>query len=159
VLQALGHALAGQEKWAAAHAAYQEALAIRRELGEQALVMETLASLARLHLAQEDPASAQPPVREILDYLDAGSTLDGADEPFRIYWTCYQTLRANDDPRARAVLATTYQLLQARADQLSDDASRRSFLEQVPHHREILEEEKRITTNSLGYPPDSPFGT
>ena len=142
VLQALGHALAGQEKWAAAHAAYQEALAIRRELGEQALVMETLASLARLHLAQEDPASAQPPVREILDYLDAGGTLDGADEPFRIHLTCYQTLRANDDPQARTVLATAYKLLQARADQLSDATSHRSFLEQVPHHREIGEAQR-----------------
>jgi predicted ATPase/class 3 adenylate cyclase len=142
VLQALGHALAGQEKWAAAQAAYQKALASRRELGEQALVMETLAGLARLHLAQEDPASAHPPVLEILDYLHTGGTLDGADEPFRIYLTCYQTLRANDDPQARDVLATASQLLQARADQLSDVASRRSFLEQVPHHREIVEEQK-----------------
>lgn len=138
VLTALGHALAGLGQWAASRAAYQEALDIRRELGEGCLVMETLAGLARLHLAQGEAAVALAPVQEILAYLDEGGTLDGADEPLHIYLSCWQALQANDDPRSGAVLAAAHRLLQERAAQL-DEASRRSFLKQVPYHRQVLE--------------------
>lgn len=137
VLTALGHALAGQEAWDEALASYEAALAIRRELGEGSLVMETLAGLARLRLAQGDAAAARAPAAEIVGFLEAGGTLDGADEPFRIYLTCCRVLQANADPRADDVLATAYRLLQERAARLADAAGRRSFLEQVPYHREI----------------------
>jgi predicted ATPase/class 3 adenylate cyclase len=148
VLTALGHALAGQGKWAEADAAYNEALALRRELGESSLVMETLAGQIRLYLTQGDAGSAYTPAREIASYLDEGGTLDGADESFRIYQSCYRALHANADPRARTVLVTAQRLLRERAAQLSDDASRRSFLEQVSYHREILDEEKRLSGHS-----------
>nr|NIV38839.1 hypothetical protein [Anaerolineae bacterium] len=40
---------------------------------------------------------------EILKHLqDRG--LEGTFEPFRIYLTCYQVLRANRDPRAQEIL-------------------------------------------------------
>ncbi len=139
VLTALGHALAGLGQWGESLSAYQEALAIRRELGESCLVMETLAGLARLHLAQGEATAALGPAQEIAAYLEAGGTLDGADEPLRVYLTCYRALQANGDPRSRAILATAYRLLQQRAAQLTDEASRRSFLEQVPYHRQVVE--------------------
>jgi hypothetical protein len=101
--------------------------------------METQAGLARLYLARGEVGAAQGPVEEIVAYLEAGGTLDGADEPFRIYLACCRVLEANGDPRARTLLARAHRLLQERAARLSDDASRRSFLEQVPYHREIME--------------------
>jgi hypothetical protein len=47
-------------------------------------------------------------------------------------------LAAADDPRAVEVLAEAYATLQERAARITDEALRRSYLENVPYHREIL---------------------
>ena len=60
------------------------------------------------------------------------------EEPLRIDLTCYQVLRAANDPRAAHVLATAHATLQAQAAKITDMAMRRSFLENVPYHREIV---------------------
>jgi hypothetical protein len=57
--------------------------------------------------------------------------------PFYVYLACYRVLAANHDPRAAAVLQTARQRLHAAAAQL-DDALRRSFMEHVATHRELL---------------------
>jgi hypothetical protein len=80
---------------------------------------------------------AQTQINEILKHLET-EKLDGTDDPFRVYLTCYQVLRANDDPRAGHVLDTAYRLLQMRAGNIDDEQIRRSFLNNVPAHREIL---------------------
>jgi hypothetical protein len=69
--------------------------------------------------------------------------LDGTFDPFRIRLTCYQVLRANDDDRAEEVLRTAHQLLQERAARIEDERLRRSFLEKVPWHRELVKEGER----------------
>ncbi|MBU1877991.1 MAG: tetratricopeptide repeat protein, partial [Chloroflexi bacterium] len=133
-----GHALAGLGRLDEAAVAYQRAAAMRRESGEHHLVMEAVAGKARVCLAQGDLAGAQAQVDKILGYLDQeGGTLDGTEEPLRVYLTCYRVLQAQQDPRARAILQTAHRLLQERASRITDEALRRSFLENVPAHREI----------------------
>ena len=44
---------------------------------------------------------------------------------------------AAGDPRAGGFLQQTYDLLMEQADRIGDEAMRRSFLENVPWHREI----------------------
>ena len=100
--------------------------------------MEPLAGLARVALAQADHAQALAHAQEILDHLAAYPRLEGTWEPLRVYLTCYQVLHAHDDPRAEAVLEAGYRLLQERARKIEDGDLRRSFLENVPHHREIV---------------------
>jgi len=51
---------------------------------------------------------------------------------------CYRVLQASGDPRAGKVLSATYALLQERADMIDDQELQRSYLENVPHHREIV---------------------
>jgi len=63
--------------------------------------------------------------------------LYGVREPFRVYLTCYLVLQAGHDPRAEAVLATAYRLLQERAAEIVDERLRRFYIENVPAHREI----------------------
>jgi len=135
----LGHALAGLGHLAEAADAYGQALALRRELGQPNLAMEPLAGLARVSLAQGEVAQAQGRVDEILSHLES-NTLDGTDEPFRVYLTCYRVLCANQDSRTQAILNTAHSLLQERAAKISDEEMRRSFLENVTAHREILSE-------------------
>jgi hypothetical protein len=76
-------------------------------------------------------------VDEILAHLESEG-LEGMVEPFQVYLTCYHTLRANDDARGPEVLATAHNLLQEQAAKISDEATRRLFLENVAAHREIV---------------------
>jgi len=140
----LGHALAGLGRLAEAAAAYQQALALRRELGELQLALEPLAGLARVSLAQGELSRAKAQVEQIVDHLESG-TLDGAEERFRVYLSCYRVLRADQDPRARGVLEAAHSLLQEQAARISDEELRRSFLENVTAHREIVSELGRST--------------
>jgi adenylate cyclase len=135
----LGHALAGLGHLAEATAAYRQSLALRRELGQPHLATEPKAGLARVCLIQENPSEAQALVEEILGHLES-HTLEGTEEPIRVYLTCYRVLMANQDPRAGELLNTAYNLLQERAAQMNDEGMRRSYLENVSAHREIVQE-------------------
>lgn len=133
----LGHALAAIGDADAAVEAYQRALALRRERGQTRLAMETLAGLARVRLSQSQPVEAVRLVDEILTYLE-GNTLDGDDDPFRVWLTCYQVLSANQDQRGLAILARAYNGLQERASRIGDPELQLSFLENVITHQELV---------------------
>jgi len=133
----LGHALLGLGRLEEAAEAYQNSVALRRELDQPNLATEPLAGLARVALAQRDLARAQAHVEEILSHLETG-TLHGTIAPFEVYLTCYRVLRARQDSRAQEILATAYNLLQERAAKITDEEMRRSFLENVAAHREIV---------------------
>jgi predicted ATPase/DNA-binding SARP family transcriptional activator len=155
-LTRLGHALAGLGRLAKATGVYRQAQALRRELGQLNMAMESLAGLARVSLAQGDLSQAQAYVEEILAHLEAGAPstgsghgLNGTDEPFRVYLTCYRVLRANQDPRAQEILSAAHRLLQGRAAKISDEEWRRSFLENVAAHREIIEDFRSLQTHSI----------
>ena len=138
-LNNLGHALAGLERLAEAAEIYRQAVALRHELGEHFLATESLAGLARVLMAQGKPAEAKVCADEILAYLQTGS-LDGTDEPLRIYLTCYQVLKMERDPRAQEILTIAYELLQQWANRITDEDLRRSFLRNVRAHRQIMDE-------------------
>jgi tetratricopeptide (TPR) repeat protein len=133
----LGHARKGLRHLDEAATAYQQALDLRRELEQPHLATEPLAGLARISLAQGDLPQAQNHVEEILRHLETGA-LDGTDEPFRVYLTCYQVLHASGDPRAQEILTTVYNLLQEQAAKITDEELHRSFLESIVVHREIV---------------------
>ena len=133
----LGHTLAGLGELAQAADAYWQALDVYRKTGWHSLPMEPLAGLARVALAQGDLPQAQAHVETILEHLKT-RTLNGTLEPFRIYLTCVRVLEAAGDPRAETVLHTAYHLLQERAANIDDEALRRSFLENVAAHRELV---------------------
>ena len=134
----LGHGLAGQADWAGAAAAYQAALDLRTELAQPALATEPRAGLARVALARGARAAAMAHVDVMMGYLQSGGTLDGADDPLRVYLSAYQVLRATADGRASAVLATAFALLQTRAGVIADEDARRRYLQNVASHREIM---------------------
>lgn len=133
----LGRALAGQGRWEEAAAAFWTALAQRRELGQQAAAMESLAGQARVALACGDLPQAQAHVAAILAYLDRAGSFHGVDDDLEIYLACYQVLQAAGDPRARPLLSTAHRLLDERAARIKDRELRRSFLEKVAVNREI----------------------
>ncbi|HDQ73810.1 MAG TPA: tetratricopeptide repeat protein, partial [Chloroflexi bacterium] len=132
----LGEALIGLGCLVKAAEAYQVALTLWHELGQSDVVTSVLAGLARVSLAQGDLTQAQVYVEDVLERLDE---LEGRDEFFYVSLTCYQVLQARQDPRARDVLETAYRSLQDRAAKIADETWRRSFLENSPVNREIVQ--------------------
>jgi tetratricopeptide (TPR) repeat protein len=132
------HALVATGVFDEATESYQQAYHLRQELGELPHAMEALAGLAHCSLAQGHYTQAQAQIEEILSFLSTDS-LDGAEEPLRVYLTCYRVLDASHDDRAGAVLQTAYKLLTDYASQISDERARRLFLEEVAVHHDIIE--------------------
>lgn len=133
----MGHAYAGLDRLNEAEEAYQEAVTIRRALGEPNLLIESLSGLARVHLVQKKTERALVCVEEMLAYLETHA-LEGADETLRVYLTCYHALVAHQTPRSRAILEMAHNLLQTQANLIDDEQLRRKFLHNVPAHRDIV---------------------
>jgi hypothetical protein len=107
-------------------------------LNQPHLAIETLADLAEAVLAQGDLAQAHSHVDEILTYLQE-HTVEGAEDPFQVYLTCYRVLQTSGDSRAQTILSAAHSLLQERAAKIEDQTLRRSYLENVAVHKEIAE--------------------
>jgi tetratricopeptide (TPR) repeat protein len=154
-LRTVGHALNALARLGEALEAFQRALDLWQQLAHWGGAMVCLAGMGRISLAQGDLAAAQAHVEKILSYLKTGSR-DGTEEPVRVYLTCYRVLQASGDPRADSILEEAHALLQERAATISDERERRSYLENVVEHREIVEEyaERRrdMTGNSEVFP-------
>ena len=143
----LGNATMALGEFTEAEEFYRKAVSLGIEMHKQRHELEAQAGLARVFMARAEPEVALTQVNEILAYMEAntppkGSSfcLDGTEEPFRILLTCYQVLKANDDPRSAKILTDAYNLLQTRAANISDEHLRFCFLNNVAANREIVEE-------------------
>jgi DNA-binding SARP family transcriptional activator len=118
--------------------ALQAAHAVRAELGEQHLLMETAGALALLHLAAEDLAQAQTTVDEMLTLAAAGGMVPAALRQW-VSYVAYVVCQAQDQVEtAVAHLVRAEAAMQEIAAPLSDqDAGR--FFEGVPLNRQLLE--------------------
>ena len=145
-LNHLGFARTGLGRVEAAKQSFGQALQIRRELGQETLVLDDLAGLARLALSQGDKAQAMEHVEKILEGI-AGCGVDGTEFPILVYLTCYRVLDAGDDAqRAYGALQDGYELLQRRAGLIQDAALREQFLRNVPFNRELLSAWEKISS-------------
>jgi tetratricopeptide (TPR) repeat protein len=135
----LGYALTGLKSTTEAAEAYEQALALRRKLGQHNDALEPLAGLARLALSAGALDHACAYVEIILDHLTDHPLGGTMEQPFRVHLTCYQVLHAAEDSRAAAVLQRACEQLRTQAATL-DEPARRLFLE-LPAHRELLAEQ------------------
>ncbi len=135
----LGHAFAGLKRLTEAAEAYEQALALRRKLEQPNDALEPLAGLAQLALATGALDRAHQQAEIILNHLTTRPLEGTVEQPSRVHLTCYQVLRAVEDPRAAAILQQACEQLRARAAAL-DEPSRRLFLD-LPAHRALLAEQ------------------
>ena len=135
-LHNLGHSLAALDESDAALRAYEQAVVLRCGAEEHSLAMESRAGIARVALMKGDITAALAQVERILAQLkDDG--LEGLYEPLRVYFTCYQVLRAAGKARADEILDMIWHQLQERGASIRDEDLSRSFMENVVIHREI----------------------
>jgi hypothetical protein len=89
-------------------------------------------------VAQNDLDRARTEIAACLAYFDQqGYALSNVESPFQIYLNCYHVLNVLGDARAEDVLTAACNLLQERAANTTDETRRRSFLENIPAHREL----------------------
>lgn len=107
-------------------------------LGQPQLALEAVAVLAECALARGQVAQAAGHARSVLAVLDGGVTLEGADEPLRVWCSTWRALHAAADPRAPEVLARGRAELERRAAAIGHAGRRAHFLHAVPVHRALL---------------------
>jgi len=133
----VGDAHARRSEPALATAHYRRAISLFESTGERVMAQEPRAALAMLYLEQGEAQEACRHAEKVLTYLRENE-LAGCYEPFRVYLSFAQVLRAAGDARANRVLGQAYERLQLQAAQIEDAALRRLFLERVPAHRAIV---------------------
>ena len=133
----MGHAYLLNNELDMAQRAYRNSLEIRNELGQPSLSMEPIAGLVETFLLANDLESAAREAEKILTFLESGSTLDGTEEPLRVYYACYRLLEKRQDPRARQILQTAMKLLEAQVSVFNDDTARNRYIENIPWRRAI----------------------
>lgn len=134
ILKTIGDAHAAAGDAASAERAYDESLAIFRDIGRTAMLAEPQAGLARVALDAGRLDAALAHVQKIVGRLDAGTPLDGTEDPLWILLTCHRVLRAAGAPRADEFLQLAHARLMDEAQAL-DEAERDTFLREVPSHR------------------------
>ena len=142
----LGHIKLGLHQPAEAERAFRESLSIRQELSQEVMQAEALSGLSRALFAQGELDAAREYVEKVIDFIDSDKNLSGSWEPLRVYWTCYQILRATKDPRKDDFLKRAVNNLQVRAGKIPDAATRERYLTNVPWHRKIMTEWKKFLT-------------
>jgi tetratricopeptide (TPR) repeat protein len=137
-LTSLGNIYFATNDFESAESAYESAVEIRRNLDQPNLASEPMAGQGRIALEMGDIKAAVGFITSIIGYLEQGGTLEGTDEPVRVYLTCFQILHKADDPRAELPLEAGHQLILTRATGIKDEVVRKNFIEKVPHNQEIL---------------------
>ncbi|HSL45615.1 MAG TPA: tetratricopeptide repeat protein [Anaerolineales bacterium] len=133
----MGHAHLLLNESEMAKSAFERAIEIRKELDQPVLSMEAIAGLAEVYMQVRDLESAFREVEKIMAFLEGGSSLNGTEEPLRVYYVCYRVLAQKEDPRSRQVLQTAIQLLKTQLSKLGDDMTRTNYIENIPWRRAI----------------------
>jgi tetratricopeptide (TPR) repeat protein len=135
----LGIVAEGVGDAAAARAHYERSRRIREERDQRALLIDSLAGLLRVAVTEgrREETSA---MRAEIDARIAERGLEGIEHPGRLFVTLIEASLALDDaPSARDHTRLAVTILNDRAARLDDLAHRRSYLDDVPSHRRILD--------------------
>ena len=139
-LMYMGHALLMRGDPERAKESFSQSVAIRNELDQPSLAMEPLAGLIDVALAEDDFSSALIVAEKILAHFEGGGTLDGTEEPLRIYFSCFMALKENKDARADRMLQSASEFLKEHLAKIQNSDIRHSYMTNVPWRRAIAEE-------------------
>lgn len=135
----------------------EEARGIFAGLALTAELMETDAVLAKCDLAQGRLAESRQRATQVWAYLqeNGAAAMGEAVETYLVLADVFGALAdangaAEASHAARAILEAGYDLVMARAARISDPTWRRSFLENVPPNRTIVERWQRLQQHAAG---------
>ena len=143
----LGHAFLLAKEYVQARKAYNASIQVRNELGQPDLAFEPVAGLIETALAGNSLTDAMRDAEIILTHLAKDGTLEGSEEPLRIYYACYLALEKNADPRAKAILVKAVEMLDSRVSKLRDELSREMFVENFPWRLAIQQAKRKLSVD------------
>ncbi len=117
---------------------FEKAIKIFQDLSIPGNMIDAQAGLLRCMLKADSEYSNDEYAKEIWEYLENnGGT--GLEFPVLVYLTCVDTYtRLGDMETAKVVLKACYNELTSKANRISDVIWRKSFMENVPAHRELI---------------------
>lgn len=115
----------------------EQALAERQAMHLESLVIETQAELVKLHYYQGLHDAAYQLAEAVLTFMKTGDW-EGMEDPFGVYWHCWQVFREQDEVRAQEILYEAYHQLQTTANRIQNQDLRQNFLHGVPSHRHLV---------------------
>jgi len=128
----LGYAQLSLNQMEPARLSFKKSIEIREKLGQPVLSMEPIAGLVEVGMHTNDLDGALLETERILAHLSEGGTLNGTDEPLRVYYNCFQLLAKKQDPRSTQVLQAGIRLLDEQVSKFKDAHSRKRYVESVP---------------------------
>jgi class 3 adenylate cyclase/tetratricopeptide (TPR) repeat protein len=118
---------------------FEEARRVLTSSGIGPIAVDALAGLARCALAQGQLQEARRQVNELWTYLHEHGP-KGMERPVWAYQTCAEVFEAlGEREEARRAVDAGYRELQDLAEKISDPEWRKSFVDNVPEHRAIIE--------------------
>jgi predicted ATPase/class 3 adenylate cyclase len=132
-----GHAHLLKSNYDAAVEAFLKSIEIRTQINAPILAAETRSGLCEALLRSGDLISAQNEAEHLMGYIEENRTLEGMEEPLRVFLSVINVLDKTKDPRVPVVLQYAIQLLEAQVSKLRSEEARRMFVENVPWRRTI----------------------
>ena len=128
----LGHAqlIAGHLEEAVK--AFSTSIELRRGSGVFILLTEASAGLLQAYTVLGNQKAAQREAEKIYAHMEKEPTLEGAEEPLRIYFALYNFFKQTKDLRTQEVLQKANQLMNEQISKLRSDEAQRIFVENVP---------------------------
>lgn len=115
----------------------EQALAERQAMHLENLVIETQAELIPLYHQQGLHDTARQLAKTVLAFMRARDW-EGMEDPFGIYWHCWQVFREQDETQAQEILSEAYHQLQTTANRIQNQKLRQNFLHGVPSHHRLV---------------------
>ncbi len=132
-----GHAHLIKENFDVAEQAFSKSIEIRTQINAPILAMEARSGLCEAFLRSGDLLSAQSEADQLARYIEENKTLEGMEEPLRVFLSVLNVFDKTKDPRRQIVLQYANQLLEAQVSKLRSEEARRMFVENVPWRRTI----------------------
>jgi len=132
-----GHAHLLKNNYEAAMQSFLKSIEIRTQINAPILAMEARSGLCEVFLRSGDLISAQRDAEQLMRYIEENRTLEGMEEPLRVFLSVINVFDKTKDPRIPVVLQYATQLLEAQVSKLRSEESRRMFVENVPWRRTI----------------------
>jgi len=132
-----GHAHLIKNNYDLAAQSFLKSMGIRTQINAPILAMEARSGLCEAFLRSGDLESAQSEAEQLVGYIEENRTLQGMEEPLRVFLSVINVLDKIKDPRIPVVLQYANQLLEAQVSNLRSEEARRVFVENVPWRRAI----------------------
>lgn len=131
-------------EYSTAKRCFTESNRILKAIGNTSFAADTLAGLARCALGEGHLDEAHEYASQLWSYLgEHGSR--GMEFPIAAYQVCAQIFEAlGESQKAQQVVKSGYNDMLNRADKISNRDWRKSFLENVPEHRQLIKLRERM---------------